>query len=538
MASRLFIAFLIFWFSSPSFAQQGFLRGKLLDAQTQEPIPFATVRVKGYALGVISNMDGGFQIPQRFKDMGRILVVSCMGYETREIPLEAFLPDQIAIIRLGPGVLQLSEAVVRAEKKRRLSARGIVRRAIAAIPKNYPSHTFSTVGYYRDYQIRDNSYVNLNEAILEVFDRGFQLPDQRTSLVKFYDYKENVAFGRDTLAQGSYNYESWEKVIDKAFLKNYGGNEFTILRIHDAIRNHQINSYDFVNRFDKDMLDNHSFKKEGDTYLGTEALYTIRLRKAFPAYSALGTLYISKRDFAIHKMVYALYDNTKQYGGVGNRRLLKDKALIFEVSTEYHRKEDKMYLNYISFHNTFQLRLPPLFNVRSIVVDMPSECFKVEFDKKLDFNDPVLAKNYKFKFKGKPLKFKYIERDSMHVRLYPDLNKAQSQIMFREIYAAGIKNPVPQEMLSVEFGNIRDIHGNLLHAPRYQDYDQFREFFVQQVKPFVNIPADTLFMKKDRPIFKDQPIAKPDNFADYWMNTPLQKVENQKTAPVPTGSGF
>jgi hypothetical protein len=517
---------LLFFIAWPSHAQQDYLRGRLLDAQTQEPIPFATVRVKGYALGVISNSDGGFQIPQRFKDLGGDLAISCMGYETREIPLAAFLPDQIAIVRLGPGVLQLSEAVVVAEKKRRLSARGIVRRAIAAIPKNYPTHTFSTVGYYRDYQLRDSSYVNLNEAILEVFDRGFQMSDQSTSQVKFYDYNENITFGRDTLAQAAYNYESWEKVIDKAFLKNYGGNEFTILRIHDAIRNHDINSYDFVNRFDKDMLDNHSFKKEGDTYSADEVLYTIRLRKVFPAYSALGTLYISKRDFAIHKMVYALYDNTKQYEGEGNRRLLKDKKLIFEVSTEYHRIGDKMFLNYISFHNTFQLRLPPLFNVRSIVVDLPSECFKVEFDEKLDLNDPVLPKNYNFKFKGNGLKFKYIERDSMHVRLYPDLNKAQSQIMFRELHAAGIKHPVPKEMLSAEFGNIRDIHGNLLHAPRYQDYDQFREYFVQQVKPFVTIPADTLFMKKDRPIFKDQPIIKPENFADYWMNTPLQKVEN------------
>ena len=284
---------------------------------------------KGLRPGRNLQYDGGFQIPQRFKDLGGDLVISCMGYETREIPLAAFLPDQIAIVRLGPGVLQLSEAVVVAEKKRRLSARAIVRRAIAAIPKNYPTHTFSTVGYYRDYQIRDSNYVNLNEAILEVFDRGFQMPDQRTSQVKFYDYNENITFGRDTLAQASYNYESWEKVIDKAFLKNYGGNEFTILRIHDAIRNHDINSYDFVNRFDKDMLDNHSFKKQGDTYLADEVLYTIRLRKVFPAYSALGTLYISKRDFAIHKMVYALYDNTKQYEGDGKRRAAKGQKIDF-----------------------------------------------------------------------------------------------------------------------------------------------------------------------------------------------------------------
>ncbi|TFG74411.1 MAG: carboxypeptidase-like regulatory domain-containing protein [Flavobacteriales bacterium] len=526
MARKLVAPLFIFLLTWSVYGQQDFLRGRVLDAQTQEPVPFATVRVKGYALGVISNSDGGFQIPRKFKQLGGFLVISCMGYETREIPLDAFLPDQIAIIRLGPGVLQLSEAVVRAEKKKRLSARAIVRRAIAAIPKNYPINTFSTVGYYRDYQLKESNYVNLNEAILEVFDQGFQMPDQTTSQVKFYEYKENVEFERDSLAQRSYNYESWEKVIDKAFLKNYGGNEFTILRIHDAIRNHNIDSYDFVNRFDQDLLNNHTFTKEDNTYLADEVLYTISVRKVFPAYSALGTLYISKRDFAIHKMAYALYDNTKQYDGAEKGRLLKEKKLIFEVSTEYHRIGDKMYLNYISFHNTFQLRLPPLFNVREIVTNIQSEFFKVEFNQMPNFETAILPKNYGFKFNGKRLKFKEIEVDSIHVRLYPDLNKNESETMFRQLYTAGISKPVKQKMLSVEFGKIRDIHGNLLHAPRYQDYDQFREFFVQQVKPYVTIPTDTLFMKKDRPIFKDQPIAKPDNFADYWMNTPLQKVEH------------
>ena len=32
-------------------------------------------------------------------------------------------------------------------------------------------------------------------------------------------------------------------------------------------------------------------------------------------------------------------------------------------------------------------------------------------------------------------------------------------------------------------------------------------------------------MKKDRPIFQDQPMIKPDNFDEYRMNTPLKKIE-------------
>ncbi|MGB5202698.1 MAG: hypothetical protein WBN63_00815, partial [Eudoraea sp.] len=59
----------------------------------------------------------------------------------------------------------------------------------------------------------------------------------------------------------------------------------------------------------------------------------------------------------------------------------------------------------------------------------------------------------------------------------------------------------------------------------YKEYNQFREFFVQQVKTQTNVPKDTLYMKKDRPIYKDQIIVKPLNFSDYWMNTPLQNID-------------
>ncbi len=63
---------------------------------------------------------------------------------------------------------------------------------------------------------------------------------------------------------------------------------------------------------------------------------------------------------------------------------------------------------------------------------------------------------------------------------------------------------------------------------KFKTYNQFREFFVQEIKPNGSILNDTLFMKKDIPIFKDQPIVKPDNFDNYWMNTPLKKIiENE-----------
>ena len=149
-------------------AQEGFIAGKLLDAETQEPIVFATIKIKGIAVGVISNMDGGFQIPYRFKNYSRVLEISSMGYRTKEIPISTLWLEKVNLIPLEPELIQLEEAVVKAGKKKKLTVRQMVKKAIANIPKTFSADPYSTIGYYRDYQMEESQYINLNEAILEV----------------------------------------------------------------------------------------------------------------------------------------------------------------------------------------------------------------------------------------------------------------------------------------------------------------------------------------------------------------------------------
>lgn len=34
---------------------------------------------------------------------------------------------------------------------------------------------------------------------------------------------------------------------------------------------------------------------------------------------------------------------------------------------------------------------------------------------------------------------------------------------------------------------------------------------------------EVVLMQKNRPIFDNQPLTRPNNFDEYWMNTPLKK---------------
>ena len=276
---RIFILLIVLGAHGNLLSQdQEFLQAKVLDQNTGEPIIFATVVIVGKAKGIITNMDGSFRLPLSFQEANDTIEISSMGYEKKEFELQKLSPNDVNILYLTAGVLSLSEAVVSAKKKRELSAKRIVRRAIENIPNNYPSSNFAAVGYYRDYQIKEDNYVNLNEAILEVVDSGFDTDDEKESKVLIYDYRPSETFEQDEESKVAYDYENRKKVIENAYLRGYGGNEFTILRIHDALRNYKINSYDFVNVLERDFIRNHSFKRENNIKQGGEELFVITFK--------------------------------------------------------------------------------------------------------------------------------------------------------------------------------------------------------------------------------------------------------------------
>ncbi|PKA97154.1 carboxypeptidase-like protein [Flavobacteriaceae bacterium MAR_2009_75] len=530
----LFIVLLLQLFGAcfSSFAEESeFLRGRVYDSQTGEAIVFATVRIKGRAKGVITNMDGGFRLPHHLIDKGDSIQVTSMGYEKKDLAIQRLSASDINIIRLSASAISLNEAVVRAKRKRKLTANQILYRAIKNIPKNYPNSAYTIKGYYRDYQLDSLGYLNLNEAFLEVFDQGFNEIDSATTKTRIFDYVQNTEFRRDDLAAKPYDYENYQKIVNKAFLPSYGGNEFLILRIHDPIRNYRINSFDFVNvMYDSDIINNHSFKKHLDTYLEDEGIYKIGLEKSYPEYApdytALGTIYISKNDYAIHKLEYAVYDDN-----ISNNQIeLLDKdvsgKLIFEVVTEYVRGDsNKMKLNYISFQNSFQLSLPPKFIVENIDFHSEKRAIVVKFNNPLGkYSNADKRNNYSFRYKGKRLDIeKVVVADNRSIVF---LNMDEQDWIKMKSKRIGNTNErfFKENLLDAKIKNITDIDGNQINQRDSKDFNQFREFFVQETKRTSEVPHDSLLMNIRKPIYMNQPIVKPNDYQNYWMNTPFKEL--------------
>ena len=530
----LFLAFL--W--SPFFLigqdYDNFLNGLLLEESTREPVAFATIRVKNKAIGVISNSDGSFRIPKSFQQEGEFLEVSSMGIETLTIAISNLLKNKINVFYLKPTFFELNESIVTGKLKS-LSAKDIIRYAINNIKVNYPDDKFAYVGYYRDYQLKNDKYVNLNEAIIKVMDKGFMTTDTLASEFILYDYKKNINFEVDSFAAKAYDYKNWDKVVPNARMSSYGGNEFILMRVHDAIRNHRLkNTFSYVDDLHKDFIRNHDFILEGTTFYNNKRVYRISIHKKTKESLVEGIIFIDKANFAIRKFEYSLSQeetNTYKFNRSGPFREdfeenIANIQLLFKVIAEYKNEDEKMVLNYISFENKFEVVRPAKFGIDTISLIPENQVIEVKFNKPRKKNEVRnRLSNFKVVYGGEkvPLSsFHFKDDETLQLRVDTLIQKKRRLV--QELFSRQENSKLS---LSLMLKKIIDEEGNKIGKRESEYLHQFREFMVQEVVPFPR--GDLLkkqFMIKSIPLHdKKQPKIASDDFQGYWMNTPLKKIE-------------
>ena len=486
--------------------QSGTYKGKLIDFESNTAIPFATIKLKNQWRGVITNAAGDFQLPSYLKNTSDTLVISCIGYDSKMVPIKQLTEDRINVIKLQSTTIHLSEVVIRAKKIRKPSAYKIIKKAIKNISLNYPQHTYSTVAYYRDYQVKDSEYINLNEAIVEVLDKGFQTKNRLSSKIKLYQYRKNKDFEADSIIEGVYdNVEN--KFIPNARLYSFGGNELSILLMHDAIRNYNVDTYSYVYRLSSDFMINHSFRLVKPVMLDKVALYHIefdsRQDKIGLNHFAKGTVYIQQDNFAIHKLEYSTYeqDNSKS-------------KLLYDIKVEYSKVDSLMYLNYISFNNVFKVRNPLDFKVVDLVFNRSAYTFRIELNNNLAHVSKIDSTNFDVKIGQSKMRIKEVSINPKTIDLMLEQNNQVDVWEPKEILADKIK---------LNFKDITDVDGRELGKVTYITVNQFRELFVQKIYTPALEPKDSIFVNKTIPLSKNHPVPIQSGF-NYFMNTPLKKL--------------
>lgn len=131
MRMHWFIILLLFTFLSAGhqgYSQTTFtIKGKVTDATTGDPIPFANLAVKATLSGTTTNFDGFYQLT--FTPPADSLLITYVGYVTKSKAIAPNVAEQIIDIQLSPGALQLKEVKIFAGEN---PAYAIMRKIIAA----------------------------------------------------------------------------------------------------------------------------------------------------------------------------------------------------------------------------------------------------------------------------------------------------------------------------------------------------------------------------------------------------------------------
>lgn len=532
--SIFILAFLVSTFCLSQ--EREFLLGQLVDSTQNAPIPFATIKIKDKALGVISNIDGTFKIPWRYIELSEVLEISCMGYLTKELHIQDLNASEGNIIILKPGAFELKEAVVSANIKK-LSAEQIVRIAVNSIPQNYPDNKFALVGYYRDYQIKNENYINLNEAIIRVMDKGFKRKNNFGNDYHLYSYAKNSNFEVDTFAGQPYDYKRLNKIVPSAKMENDGGNEFITLIAHNAIRNYGIEMFSFVDDISTDFIKNHSFFLRRKTNFKNESVHEIDLVYLDDHYIAKGTIFINSEDFAIHKFDYALYVQKKSpkikmvtnpEERLSNGFTKTDVELMYRIKTEYVRHDnDKMFLNYISFYNKVLIQRPAEFESK-FTVNLADNSFRVRMNKIPAKLDKIKNGDFKVSYSGKliPINEFYFLEDERTFVVCPNLKYKYVQDIIDRLFTKTSNLQI--EDLKYAYSDIEDSEGNKLDERKWEYIHQYREFFTQEIDFNSNdeMDAERLMIKTEPLDSPYQPIHEEKVRNVYWKNTPLPNLSN------------
>ncbi len=101
-----------FFLSTISLAQVN-LSGKVVEEESLEPLPYATVVLSGTTKGTVTNVDGFFSILGIQSDT-LSLVVSYVGYESLIVLVNISSMQDLLIIKLKPLSSQLQEVIISA----------------------------------------------------------------------------------------------------------------------------------------------------------------------------------------------------------------------------------------------------------------------------------------------------------------------------------------------------------------------------------------------------------------------------------------
>jgi hypothetical protein len=294
-----------------SFAQQITIKGKVVDSETKEALPFASIGVIGGSIGLISNEQGefDFHIPAEMRN--DILFVSMIGYKTFEAPVWSLVSESTITIEMQAGSIMLKEVTITDS----LRAGEILRIALSRIESNYPMEPFQLDGFYRDLKKLGGTYISLLEAAVKIYDENYYAPRNKFKL------RERVSLQE---VRRSLGYTS-------KFTAFFDSDNL----LEDLLLNNNVRYRQFP---DEDIFFKSLELEDATQYNGRE-VFVVAYTKDY-----LLRVFIDKETYGI---IHLEYINDRQ-AELEKRRGLESRFVKIKRVIDFKFFEGKLFLNYLT----------------------------------------------------------------------------------------------------------------------------------------------------------------------------------------------
>jgi CarboxypepD_reg-like domain len=143
-------------------------KGELINAKTQEKIPWASIYIKGTSLGVPSNEQGRFEFSIARTHVKDSLIISALGYESVALLIGELQLKGYRVIQLKEKVYQLNEVTIESPGPAK-----IVMDAMGRWNRNFSLSNYEFDSFYRQTQKENGKYGKLWECSLRGVDHGY-----------------------------------------------------------------------------------------------------------------------------------------------------------------------------------------------------------------------------------------------------------------------------------------------------------------------------------------------------------------------------
>ena len=315
---------------------QGYIQGKIVQSNSLEPLPFATVQMG--KSGTISDEKGNFSI--KYNEKESYFLVSYLGYRQKRVLISEFKNNSFVEMELN--AKELAEVIISS------GAEKIMRQVIQHFRVNYAEKPYSVIGT----QVEESKVGNKTNYFLEATMRGILLSTlaRQKHQIEILDVKW---IEKDSMRKG--DYMLW---VGTGKLIEY----FDLSRMGREI-------------FDSTQLKKFKFILE-ESYWNDEPCYKITcFRKKGSKFSSEATFYIIKSSYAVAAYQYLEDEKSKNPG---------------EAMVTYQCINQKWYLNDIktiqknhSDHSTISV------SFKTISLDT-NATFEITYDRAIQERDVML----------------------------------------------------------------------------------------------------------------------------------------------------